>query len=68
MSLLELLNLGKAYPLGYTYFRPRLHKAFMSQAGLKDEGKIREAIKRAEFVKKGVSTIFIMFEYQGRSS
>jgi hypothetical protein len=31
----------------------------MSQAGLKDEGQIREAIKRAEFVKKGVFTIFV---------
>lgn len=45
--------MGRHYPLGYTYFRDRLHKAFASQAHLTDEVKIQEAIKRAEFVKKG---------------
>ena len=49
----ELLNLGKAYPLGYDYFRPRLHKAFASNAALTDEADIRKGIQRAEFVKKG---------------
>lgn len=51
--LTELLNLGKGYPLGYDYFRERLHKAFKSQAGLRDEGEIRKGVQRAEFVKKG---------------
>jgi hypothetical protein len=49
----ELLNLGRGYPLGYDYFRERLHKAFKSQAELRDEGEIRKGIERAEFVKKG---------------
>ena len=49
----ELLYLGREYPLGYDYFRPRLHKAFASQASLRDEQKIKEAIERAEYVKKG---------------
>jgi hypothetical protein len=51
--LLELLFLGREYPLGYNYFRPRLHKAFASQASLTDEAAIRKGIERAEFVKKG---------------
>lgn len=38
-----------------SYFRPRLHRAFMSNAGLRDEGQIRAAIARAEFVRKGTS-------------
>jgi hypothetical protein len=50
----ELLEMGHQYPLGYPYFRDRLHKAFASQAHLTDEAKIREGIKRAEFVKKGI--------------
>jgi hypothetical protein len=50
---IELLNLGKAYPLGYGYFRERLHRAFKSQTGLTDDDKIRQGIERAEFVKKG---------------
>ena len=52
-SVLELLNLGKAYPLGYDYFRPRLHKAFASNVALTGEVEIRRGIERAEFVKKG---------------
>ncbi|KAF2500738.1 hypothetical protein BU16DRAFT_453435 [Lophium mytilinum] len=52
----ELLYLGREYPLGFDYFRPRLHKAFASQAGIKDEEQIRQGIKRAEFVKKGESS------------
>lgn len=52
---LELLYLGREYPLGYDYFRPRLHKAFASQASLADEAEIRKGIARAEFVKKGAS-------------
>jgi hypothetical protein len=50
---LELLNLGKEYPLGFSYFRPRLHKAFMANADLRDDEQIRKGIARAEFVRKG---------------
>jgi len=39
--------------LGYEYARLRLHKAFISQAQLKDEEQIKKGIERAEFVKKG---------------
>lgn len=49
----ELLYLGRDYPQGYDFFRPRLHKAFMRNAGLRDEQKIKEGIARAEFVRKG---------------
>lgn len=50
---IELLYLGREYPQGYDFYRTRLHKAFASQAGLRDEQKIRRGIERAEFVKKG---------------
>ena len=49
----ELLNLGKSYPQGYSFFQTRLHKAFASQAHLTDEEEIRKALDRAAFVKKG---------------
>ncbi|KAL6715904.1 hypothetical protein ACLMJK_006865 [Lecanora helva] len=54
----ELLNLGKAYPLGYQYFQTRLHKAFSSQAGLRDQAEIEKAIERAEYVKKEVEALY----------
>ncbi|PQE03035.1 NADh-ubiquinone oxidoreductase complex 1 lyr family protein [Rutstroemia sp. NJR-2017a BVV2] len=49
----ELLHLGRAYPLGYEYFRTRLHSAFMAQAALDDPGEIRKGLERGEWVKKG---------------
>jgi hypothetical protein len=45
--------MGHEYPLGYDYFRSRLHKAFSSQIGVQDEEAIRNGIARAEFVRKG---------------
>ncbi|KAI1138522.1 complex 1 protein [Hypoxylon sp. FL0543] len=53
----ELLNLGKDYPQGFSYFRPRLHKAFMSNAHLRDEDAIRNAIARADYVKKEIEAL-----------
>ena len=52
--MIELLYLGREYPLGFDYFRPRLHKAFISKAGERDEDKIRRGIAQAEYVKKGM--------------
>lgn len=60
----ELLEMGKSYPLGFDYFRPRLHKAFMSQAHLQDEEKIREGIKRAEYVKKEIEALYYLKKYR----
>ena len=56
-SWIELLNLGREYPLGYPYFRNRLHKAFASQAAVQDEEKIKKGIEKAEYVKKGRSRV-----------
>ncbi|KAG5929966.1 hypothetical protein E4U42_003620 [Claviceps africana] len=50
----ELLYLGREYPLGFKYFQPRLHRAFMSRAAERDEDKIRAGIAQAEYVKKGL--------------
>ncbi|KAJ5983367.1 hypothetical protein N7481_005466 [Penicillium waksmanii] len=43
---------GREYPLGYHYFRDRLHRAFSKQSNITDEEEIRKGIARAEFVKK----------------
>jgi len=45
--------MGREYPLGYDYFRPRLHKAFSAKAHIQDEGEIRKGIEQAEYVTKG---------------
>lgn len=46
--------MGREYPLGYDYFRPRLHKAFSAKAHIQDEAEIRKGIEQAEYVTKGV--------------
>ncbi|KAM0354262.1 hypothetical protein ACHAPU_001306 [Fusarium lateritium] len=53
----ELLYLGREYPLGFDYFRPRLHKAFISKASERDEDKIRQGIAQAEYVKKEIEAL-----------
>ncbi|KAG8426703.1 hypothetical protein J3459_007879 [Metarhizium acridum] len=53
----ELLYLGREYPLGYRYFQPRLHKAFMSRAAERNEDKIRAGIAQAEYVKKEIEAL-----------
>ncbi|KAJ5206256.1 hypothetical protein N7472_002704 [Penicillium cf. griseofulvum] len=53
----ELLFLGREYPLGYQYFRDRLHRAFASQSQITDDEQIRKGIARAEFVKKEVEAL-----------
>lgn len=60
----ELLEMGKHYPLGFDYFRPRLHKAFMSQASETNEEKIKEGIKRAEYVKKEIEALYYLKKYR----
>ncbi|OAR00902.1 hypothetical protein LLEC1_07260 [Akanthomyces lecanii] len=64
----ELLHLGREYPLGFGYFRPRLHKAFMAKSSERDEDKIRQGIKQAEYVKKGTSSVLQSFQIISRKA
>ncbi|KAF2629927.1 LYR motif-containing protein 5A [Macroventuria anomochaeta] len=60
----ELLYLSRDYPQGYDWARSRLHKAFSSQAHLKDEEAIRNGIKRAEFVRKEIEALYYLKRYR----
>jgi len=53
----ELLYLGREYPLGFDYFRPRLHKAFSAKANLQDDEQITKGIEQAEYVKKEIEAL-----------
>jgi len=64
LTIAELLNLGKAYPLGYEFFQPRLRKAFSSKAGLTVEAEIRTGIEKAEFVKKEIEALYYLKRYR----
>ncbi|KAH6641364.1 LYR family protein [Chaetomium tenue] len=60
----QLLYLGRDYPQGYDFFRPRLHRAFMANANLTDEGAIREGIARADFVRKEIEALYYLKRYR----
>jgi len=57
IKTIELLYLGREYPLGYDYFRPRLKKAFSAKAALSNEDDIKKGIAQGEYVKKGMLSI-----------
>jgi hypothetical protein len=56
--------MGKSYPQGYDYFRPRLHKAFISQSHLRDEDEIRKGLERAKYVKKEIEALYYLKKYR----
>ncbi|PVH96653.1 LYR motif-containing protein 5A [Periconia macrospinosa] len=60
----ELLFLGRDYPLGYDYYRTRLHKAFASQRQLTNDEDIKKGIARAEFVKKEIEALYYLKRYR----
>jgi hypothetical protein len=60
----ELLYLGREYPLGFAYFRPRLHRAFASRAAVRDEAEIRQGIEKAEYVKKEIEALYYLKRYR----
>ncbi|KAL1894510.1 hypothetical protein Cpir12675_003636 [Ceratocystis pirilliformis] len=63
-SYKELLFVGKEYPLGFAYFRKRLHKAYTANAHLQNEAEIRACLERAEFVKKEITTLYYLKKYR----
>ncbi|TGZ84515.1 LYR family protein [Ascodesmis nigricans] len=60
----ELLWLGREYPLGYKYFRDRLHKAFSARAGLTDPAEIEKGVRLAEYVKKEIEALYYLKKYR----
>ncbi|KAF3902621.1 hypothetical protein ABW21_db0209269 [Orbilia brochopaga] len=62
--LIDLLYLGRRYPLGYTYFRTRLHAAFARNRTLTDDTEIRQGIERAEYVKREIEALYSLTKYR----
>ncbi|KAI5801211.1 LYR family protein [Geopyxis carbonaria] len=60
----ELLWAGRDYPLGYAYFRTRVHNAFMARAHVRDEAAIRSGIEKAAYVKREVEALWFLKKYR----
>lgn len=56
--------MGKDWPKGYDFFRPRLHAAFMKNKNETDAEKIENMIKHGEFVKKEIEALYMLKKYR----
>ena len=62
--MLQLLFLGRDYPLGFPFFRERLKKAFLKNKDVQDPAKIKEMIGRGEFVIKEIEALYMLRKYR----
>ncbi|KJE97349.1 LYR domain-containing protein-containing protein 5 [Capsaspora owczarzaki ATCC 30864] len=60
----ELLFMGRDYPLGFAYFRERLHRAFAKNRSETDPGKIAELHERARFVIRELEAMYKLRKYR----
>ncbi|KAK3930323.1 Electron transfer flavoprotein regulatory factor 1 [Frankliniella fusca] len=59
-----LIYLGREYPLGWDYFRPRLKTAFMKNKDVTDPEKINQLIARGQYVVKEIETLYMLRKYR----
>ena len=59
-----MLYMGREWPQGYTIFRDRARRAFAKASGETDPQKIRELIKRGEFVLKEIEALYMLKKYR----
>lgn len=60
----NLLYLGRDYPKGADYFKRRLKNAFLKNKDVKDPEKIKELIRRGEFVMKELEALYFLRKYR----
>ncbi len=58
------MYLGREYPLGWDYFRPRLKTAFLKNKDVSDPEKIKQLIARGEYVVKEIETLYMLRKYR----
>lgn len=61
---LQLLYLGREYPMGYEYFREKLKRAFMKNREVTDPEQIKVLIGRGEFVIKEIEALYMLRKYR----
>ena len=60
----ELSYLGREYPKGQDWFKPRLKAAFMKNKDVKDPEEIQKLIDRANFVVKELEALYALRKYR----
>jgi len=59
-----LLYYGRDYPLGYTYFRDRCHRAFEKNKDETDPQQIVRHLSRGEFIIKELEALYKLKKYR----
>lgn len=59
-----MLYMGREWPQGYTYFRDRAKGVFVKSSNETDPQKIRELIKRGEFILKEIEALYMLKKYR----
>ena len=59
-----LYYMGNEYPRGSLWFHERLKNAFARNREVEDEQKIRDLIKRGEYVVKELETLYHLRKYR----
>ena len=61
---MQLLYLGKDYPMGEQYFKNKVKQAFMKNKDVRDPEKIKMLIARGEYVIKEVEALYMLRKYR----
>ena len=63
-SLMQLLYMGRDYPLGYHYFRTRAMAAFRRHRDEKDPEQIQQLIDRGWYVVREIEALYKLKKYR----
>ena len=61
---MQLLYLGKDYPMGEQYFKNKVKQAFMKNKDVRNPEKIKMLIARGEYVIKEVEALYMLRKYR----
>ncbi|KAI9203138.1 putative growth hormone-inducible soluble protein [Polychytrium aggregatum] len=64
----NLLWIGREYPAGFEFFKPKLKSAFLKNKSLETEEDIRKAIQHGEFVQKELEALWFLKKYRSIKS
>lgn len=56
--------MGKDYPQGFDFFRPRLHNAFMKNKDVKDAEQIEKMIGHGQYIVKELEALYMLKKYR----
>ncbi|EQC37183.1 hypothetical protein SDRG_05409 [Saprolegnia diclina VS20] len=60
----RFLVVGKDYPLGLEYVRPKVKESFFKQAALADEAEIKKAVSRGRWMVKEMIGVIQLKKYR----